>query len=66
MYHIRARNMRLYRNDYVVFRRDRPAPIPGAPYALGLWVYGDGSGHTIKVWLRDAEGELLVMQGSAG
>src|SRR5262249_25408610 len=33
--------------------------IPGAPYALGLWVYGDGSGHIIKVWLRDAEGELL-------
>jgi len=46
-------------NDYVIFRRDRAAPIPGAPYALGLWVYGDGSGHTIKVWLRDAEGEVL-------
>jgi hypothetical protein len=46
-------------NDYVVFRRDRPALIPGAPYALGIWVYGDGSGHTLKLWLRDAEGELL-------
>jgi hypothetical protein len=46
-------------NDYVIFRRDRAAPIPGAPYALGLWVYGDGSGHTLKVWLRDAEGEVL-------
>jgi hypothetical protein len=47
------------RNDYVIFRRDRPALIPGAPYALGIWVYGDGSGHTVKVWLRDAEGEVL-------
>jgi hypothetical protein len=46
-------------NDFVVFRRDRPALIPGAPYALGLWVYGDGSGHALKLWLRDAEGELL-------
>jgi hypothetical protein len=46
-------------NDYVVFRRDRPALIPGSPYALGLWVYGDGSGHALKLWLRDSEGELL-------
>jgi len=46
-------------NDYVVFQRDRPAPIPGAPYALGVWVYGDGSGHRLKIWLRDAEGEVL-------
>jgi hypothetical protein len=46
-------------NDYVVFQRDKPAPIPGAPYALGMWVYGDGSGHRLKLWLRDAEGEVL-------
>lgn len=46
-------------NDYVVFRRSRPAAIPGQPYALGMWVYGDGSGHVLKVWLRDAEGEVL-------
>lgn len=46
-------------NDYVVFRRASPAAIPGTPYALGLWVYGDGSGSTVKVWLRDAEGEVL-------
>lgn len=46
-------------NDYVVFERDRPAPIPGTPYALGIWTYGDGSGHQLKIWLRDAEGELL-------
>jgi hypothetical protein len=46
-------------NDYLVFVRDRPVPIAGAPYALGMWVYGDGSGHTLKIWLRDATGELL-------
>lgn len=46
-------------NDYVVFTRDRPTPIPGQPDALGLWVYGDGSGHALRVWLRDADGELL-------
>lgn len=46
-------------NDYVVFRRDPPAALPDQPYALGLWVYGDGSGNTIKIWLRDNEGEVL-------
>jgi hypothetical protein len=46
-------------NDFVVFVREQPIPIPNKPYALGLWVYGDGSGNTLKVWLRDAEGELL-------
>lgn len=46
-------------NEYLVFRRDRGALIPGAPYAVGLWVYGDGSGNALKLWLRDSEGEVL-------
>lgn len=46
-------------NDYVVFVRDRPVGIPDGTYALGLWVYGDGTGNQIKLWLRDAQGELL-------
>lgn len=46
-------------NDYVVFRRAPAAIIPGSPYALGVWVYGDGSGHTLKLWVRDSEGEVL-------
>ena len=46
-------------NDYAVFTRERPLLIPSQSYALGMWVYGDGSGHTLKVWLRDAEGEML-------
>lgn len=54
-------------NDYVVFRRDRPAPIPGSPYAIGAWVYGDTSGHSLKLWLRDAQNEVLQFSlGSVG
>jgi hypothetical protein len=46
-------------NDYVVFELERPIPLNGQPYALGVWVYGDGSDHSVRAWLRDAEGELL-------
>jgi hypothetical protein len=46
-------------NDYVVFERTEPLPIPGEPYGLGLWIYGDSSGNTVRFWLRDAEGEVL-------
>jgi hypothetical protein len=46
-------------NDFVVFRRERPAPLPAGSYAVGMWVYGDRSGHTLKIWLRDAQGEIL-------
>ncbi len=46
-------------NDYVVFRRAPAALIPGTPYAIGMWVYGDGSGQSLKIWLRDVEGEIL-------
>jgi hypothetical protein len=53
-YHFTTRD-----NDYVVFQRARPVAIPGQPYAVGLWVYGDGSGGKVKIWLRDAEDELL-------
>ncbi len=54
-------------NDYVVFERTDPVPLAGEPHALGVWVYGDGSDHDIKVWLRDAEGELLqIVLGIVG
>jgi hypothetical protein len=46
-------------NEFVVFRRERGALVPGTPYAVGAWVYGDGSGNTLKIWLRDGEGEVL-------
>jgi hypothetical protein len=46
-------------NDYVAFERSAPLTLPDNTHALGMWVYGDGSDHTINVWLRDSEGELL-------
>lgn len=46
-------------NDYVVFERVQPVPLAGEPYALGVWIYGDGTDHALKAWLRDAEGEVL-------
>ncbi len=42
-------------NDFVVFTQERT--IEGAPNALRLWVYGDGSGHYLNIWIRDDEGE---------
>jgi Tol biopolymer transport system component len=44
--------------NYVVFRRIPAAPIPGQPAALKLWVYGDGSGHFLNVWVRDSQDEV--------
>lgn len=49
-------------NDYVVFEREPPVLLRGEPYALGLWVYGDGSEHTLRVWVQDAEDELLQLK----
>jgi hypothetical protein len=46
-------------NDYVAFELTQPIPLRGEPYALGVWVYGDGSDHAVRAWVRDAEGELL-------
>lgn len=46
-------------NDYVVFQPRPALAIPGTPSQLGLWVSGDGNGHSLKVWLRDATGETL-------
>lgn len=46
-------------NDYLVYERATPVPLRGNPYAVGMWVYGDGSEHIVRVWLRDAEDEVL-------
>lgn len=57
-------------NDYVVFQPKEPVPILDNSYAVGLWVYGDGSGNTLRIRLVDAEGEILQYRlgtvGSAG
>ena len=42
-------------NDYVVFLQDHP--LAGTPTQISAWVFGNGSGHYLNVWVRDAQGE---------
>lgn len=46
-------------NDYVVFLQSRR--LAGRPNALSAWVHGDGSGHFLNVWLKDANGQSWQM-----
>lgn len=41
--------------DFVVFLH--PLSLAGQPDTLGAWVYGDGSGHYLNVWIQDAQNE---------
>jgi hypothetical protein len=54
--------------DFVVFTQSRS--IGGSPNAFAAWVYGDGSGHFLNLWIEDTDGELwsvaLGRVGSAG
>ena len=43
-------------NDYVVFMHDYP--VGGNARVLKAWVYGNGSGHFLNAWVRDADGEF--------
>jgi hypothetical protein len=45
-------------NEYVVFLNRSGVVLPGTPAALTLWVYGDGSGHFLNVWLQDSAGQV--------
>ncbi len=42
-------------NDYVVFLQDHP--LSGSPTHISAWVFGNGAGHFLNVWVRDAQGE---------
>ncbi|MDY7039967.1 MAG: Ig-like domain-containing protein, partial [Chloroflexota bacterium] len=42
-------------NDYVVFLQERL--LAGTPTHVSVWVFGNGSGHFLNVWVRDAQGE---------
>jgi hypothetical protein len=46
-------------NDYVVFLQRQP--LAGTPNAISAWVYGDGAGHFLNVWIRDANGQTWQM-----
>ncbi|NJO84914.1 MAG: hypothetical protein HC828_20560 [Blastochloris sp.] len=57
-------------NDWVGLTPPEEIPIPGQPAQMGIWVNGNGSGHELKVWLRDANNEVLQFRlgivGSGG
>jgi polysaccharide biosynthesis protein PslG len=46
-------------NDYVVFTPGYRPLLPESTRLLGMWVRGDGSAHTLKVWLQDAAGAVV-------
>ncbi|RME98757.1 MAG: hypothetical protein D6768_16590 [Chloroflexi bacterium] len=46
-------------SNYVVFLQRRQ--LGGNPKSISAWVYGDGSGHFLNVWLKDAGGETWQM-----
>jgi polysaccharide biosynthesis protein PslG len=57
-------------NDYVAFPRNPATPLPGGTTRLGLWVYGNGSGHMLQIRVQDQENEVLQYRlgyiGAAG
>jgi hypothetical protein len=42
-------------NDYVVFMQSRA--LAGQPEAITAWVFGDGRGHYLNLWVKDAGGQ---------
>jgi hypothetical protein len=46
-------------NDYVVFRQSRP--LAGRPTAISAMVFGDGAGHFLNLWIKDANGQSWSM-----
>ncbi len=54
--------------DFVVFRNI--TSVGDEPTLISVWVYGDGSGHFLNVWIMDAENEVwsvhLGKVGGAG
>lgn len=42
--------------NFVVFTRR--IGLGGQPNGVGTWVYGDGSGHYLNVWIQDAQNDV--------
>jgi hypothetical protein len=53
-----AYNFPVVDQEYVVFLSPSGVPLAGQPSALTLWVYGDGSGHFLNTWVKDATGQV--------
>ena len=45
-------------NNYVVFELRPAKALSGNPTGLTAWVFGDGSGHFLNVWIKDKAGEV--------
>jgi serine/threonine protein kinase len=43
-------------NDYVVFLQSHL--LSGTPNRITAWVYGDGAGHFLNVWIQDNAGQV--------
>jgi len=50
--------------EYVALRLKRPAPIPGQPHTVGVWVKGDSSWGRIFWELEDSKGERWCSSAS--
>lgn len=44
-------------NDFVVFTTNFREPWSGMPDAVTAWVYGDGAGHFLNIWIYDSSGQ---------
>ncbi len=51
-----AYNIPATSNAFVVFLNT--VPLSGQPTGMVAWVYGDGSGHFLNVWLADGSGQV--------
>lgn len=45
-------------DNYVVFLAQPMLNIGGEPTGITAWIYGDGSGHFLNLWIQDATGEV--------
>jgi polysaccharide biosynthesis protein PslG len=54
-----------YRFDpgWKFLRLARTAELPGTPEALGMWIYGDGSGDLLRARFNDATGQTFQADG---
>jgi hypothetical protein len=51
-------NLPATKDNFVVFRRTPPIGLLGQPTGIVAWVYGDGSGKWLNVWMQDTAQEI--------
>lgn len=49
--------------EYTALKLKQPAPIPGRPHSIGMWVKGDSSWGRIMWEIEDAQGERFRSSG---